>query len=153
MSNENVISITGTLGKDVELRYTTGGRGVSSFSVATNRRWMKDNEWQEETCWHNVTAWGELGENVAASLQKGNRVMVTGRLSTRSYDDREGNKKYITEIIADNIGAELRFAQVTVARTERTGPSDREQSNAGGRPAQSSGRRTAAGWFDDEEPF
>ena len=77
-------------------------------------------EWQEETCWHNVTAWAELGENVAASLAKGNRVMVQGRLSTRSYDDKEGNKKYITEIIADNIGAELRWATCEVSRTERT---------------------------------
>ncbi len=127
MANENILTIVGTLGKDPELRYTTGGRGVCSFSVATNRRWMnkQTNEWNEETTWVNVVVWAELGENVAASLNKGNRVIVNGRLSTRSYDDREGNKKYITELIADNVGAELRFATAQIERTERTGPSDR----------------------------
>tara|TARA_R110000764_G_scaffold148376_1_gene236276 strand:+ start:3406 stop:3828 length:423 start_codon:yes stop_codon:yes gene_type:complete len=121
MANENIINIVGTIGKEPELRYTTSGRGICSFSVATNRKWKnkQNDKWEEETCWHNIVAWAELGENAAASLVKGNRVMVSGRLSNRSYDDREGNKKYITEIIADNIGAELRFATCTVERIER----------------------------------
>ena len=122
MANENIINIVGTLGKDPELRYTTGGRGVCSFSVATNRKWKKNDQWEEETCWHNVVAWAELGEHAAQSLEKGNRVMISGRLSNRSYEDREGNKKYITEIIADNIGAELRFATCQIERVERQKP-------------------------------
>jgi len=119
--NENSITVVGTLGRDPELRYTTSGRGVTSFSLAINRRWKNKttDEWDEETTWLNVVAWGDLGENVAASLTKGNRAIVNGRISVRSYDDREGNTKYITEIVADNIGAELRFASAVVERTER----------------------------------
>lgn len=124
-ASDNMIQITGTLGKDPELKYIPSGRAVVSFSVATNRRWKdRSDEWQEETVWHNVTAWGELGENAAASLNKGNRAMIAGRLSTRKYEDREGNTKYITEIIADSIGAELRFATCEIARTERTQPTN-----------------------------
>lgn len=119
--NENSITVVGTLGRDPELRYTTSGRGVTSFSLAINRRWKNKttDEWDEETTWLNVVAWGDLGENVAASLTKGNRAIVNGRISVRSYDDREGNTKYITEIVADNIGAELRFASAVVERTKR----------------------------------
>jgi single-strand DNA-binding protein len=148
--NENVITITGTLGKTPELRYTAGGRGVATFSVATNRRWMNKTtqEWQEETCWHNVTAWAELGENCAASLEKGNRVMVVGRLSTRSYEDREGTKKYITEIIADNVGAELRFATCSIEKTERSGPSGPTDASRSAKPA-----RPADPVYGDEAPF
>jgi single-strand DNA-binding protein len=119
MAGENVIHIVGTVGKDPELNYTTGGRAVAKFSVATNRKWKQNDEWKEEATWHSIIAWSDLGENVAASLQKGNRVMVSGRLSIRSYEDREGNTKYSTEIVADNIGAELRFATCVVERIER----------------------------------
>lgn len=124
MANDNMAIITGTAGKDPELRYTTGGSGVASFSVATNRRWKRRNsdEWDEETTWHNVVVWGELGEHVAQSIRKGNRVTVTGRISNRSYDDREGNKKYISEIVADTVAAELRFATAEVERVERDKP-------------------------------
>jgi single-strand DNA-binding protein len=124
-ASDNMIQITGTLGKAPDLKYIASGRAVVSFTVATNRRWKdRSDEWKEETVWHNVTAWGELGENAAASLDKGNRVMVAGRLSTRSYEDREGNTKYVTEIIADSIGAELRFATCQIERTERTKPTN-----------------------------
>lgn len=118
-ASDNLAIITGTLGKDPELKYTQGGTAVTTFSVATNRKWKKNDEWQEETCWHNCVVWAELGEHVAQSLRKGNRVTVTGRISNRSYDDREGNKKYISEIVADSVGAELRFATAEVERIER----------------------------------
>ena len=124
-ASDNMIQITGTLGKDPELKYIPSGRAVVSFTVATNRRWKdRSDEWKEETVWHTVTAWGELGENAAASLNKGNRAMIAGRLSTRSYEDREGNTKYVTEIIADSIGAELRFATCQIERTERNKPTN-----------------------------
>jgi single-strand DNA-binding protein len=120
MAGENVINVVGTLGKDPELKYTTGGRAVCTFSLATNRKWKdKSDTWQEESCWHNTVVWGDLGENVAASLSKGSRAMVSGRLSNRSYEDREGNTKYITEIVADSVGAELRFATCVVERIQR----------------------------------
>ena len=121
MANENIITVTGTVGKEPELRYTPGGQPVTKFSLATNRRWKKKNsdQWDEETTWHNVVVWGELGENVAASLDKGHRAIVQGRLSIRSYEDKMGEKKWSTEIIADNVGVELRFATCEVSRTER----------------------------------
>ncbi len=121
-ASDNLAILTGTLGKDPELKYTAGGNAVTTFSVATNRKWKKNDEWQEETVWHNIVAWGPLGEHCAQSLSKGNRVTVTGRISNRSYDDREGNKKYISEIIADNVGADLRFATVEVERIQREKP-------------------------------
>lgn len=122
MSNDNQAIITGTIGKDPDLRYIASGSAIVKFSVATNRRWKNktSDEWLEETCWHNVIAWGELGENVAASLTKGSRVTVTGRISNRSYEDREGVTKYTSEIVADSVAADLRFATAQVERTERT---------------------------------
>jgi len=140
-ATDNIIHITGTLGKDPELKFIQSGRAVCSFSLATNRKWKdRADEWQEETCWHNVTVWGDLAENVAASLTKGNRAMVAGRLSTRKYEDREGVTKYITEIIADSVAAELRFATVIVERIER----DKSKSGGTNPPARS---------FSEEEPF
>ena len=146
MAGENVINIVGTMGKDPELRYIPSGQALANFSVATNRRWKngKTDEWDEETCWHNIVVWGELAENVAASLSKGNRVMVSGRLSNRSYEDREGVKKYVTEIVADQVGAELRFAQCQIERTERSSSAERPSPKSGASqdPA-----------YSEEEPF
>jgi single-strand DNA-binding protein len=129
-ASDNLAIVTGTLGKDPELKYTGSGTAVTTFSLATNRKWKKNDEWQEETVWHNIVVWGELGEHVAQSLLKGNRATVTGRISNRSYDDREGNKKYISEIIADSVGAELRFATAEVERIERAKAGQGEYQNA-----------------------
>ena len=90
MAQDNTVTLTGNLTKDPELRYTTGGRGVASFGLAVNRRYQVNGEWQEQVSFFNVVAWADLGENAAASLHKGNRVMVMGRLEQRSYDTREG---------------------------------------------------------------
>ena len=79
MAQDNTVTLTGNLTKDPELRYTTGGRGVASFGLAVNRRYQVNGEWQEQVSFFNVVAWADLGENAAASLHKGNRVMVTGR--------------------------------------------------------------------------
>ena len=122
MANDNSIHIVGNLTKDPELRYTASGRGVSTFGVAVNPRGMnkQTNEGEEQVSFMNVVAWAELGENAAASLTKGSRVIVLGRLENRSYDDKEGNKKYVSEIVADSIGPDLRWATCTVERTERS---------------------------------
>ena len=114
MAQDNTVTLTGNLTKDPELRYTTGGRGVASFGLAVNRRYQVNGEWQEQVSFFNVVAWADLGENAAASLHKGNRVMVTGRLEQRSYDTREGEKRNITEVIADDLGPSLRWAQAQV---------------------------------------
>jgi len=134
----STVTIVGSLGRDPELRFTQSGLGIVNFSVAVNRRKKVGDEWEDETCWFNVSAWRELAENVAASMSKGDRVIVTGHMQESSWEDKDGNKRTKMELVADAIGAEMRFAQVEVARTQRTTREDR-----GGQ--QSMG--------DNEEPF
>jgi single-strand DNA-binding protein len=98
---DNTITLVGNLTRDPELRFTTSGRGVASFGIAVGRRYQVNGEWQEQTSYFNVTAWGQLGENAAASLTKGARVVVTGRLEQREYTTREGDKRTAIDVIAD----------------------------------------------------
>ena len=114
MASENSVTLVGNLTKDPELRYTTGGRGVASFGLAVNRRYQVNGEWQEQVSFFNIVAWGDLGENAAASLNKGNRVIVTGRLEQRSYETKEGDKRSVTEVIADELERTLRLADDVV---------------------------------------
>src|SRR5215469_11566310 len=99
----NKVILIGHLGRDAETKFTPGGAAVTRFSVATNRRWKdKDSgEWKEETDWSNVVLW--RSENLANYLTKGKQVYVEGRLQTRSYEDRDGVKRYVTEIVADGV--------------------------------------------------
>jgi len=138
MASENTVTLVGNCTKDPDLRYTTSGRGVTSFGLAVNRRYMVNNEWQEQVSFFNIVAWADLGENVAASIVKGNRVIVTGRLEQRSYEDREGVKRSVTEVVADEIGPSLRWATCQIERIERE-QGDRQQTNSAPLP--------------DEEPF
>ena len=101
---DSTVTIVGNLTRDPELRFTTGGKGVASFGVAVNRRYQQNGEWQEKMSFFNVTAWDTLGENAAASLTKGTRVIVTGRLEQREYETKEGEKRNVVEIVADEIG-------------------------------------------------
>ncbi len=97
----NKVILLGHLGRDAETRYTPAGVPVSNFTLATNRRWkdQQTGEWKEETDWHNIVLW--KSENVAPHLQKGKQIYVEGRLQTRSWEDKEGNKRYTTEVVAD----------------------------------------------------
>ncbi len=99
----NKAILIGHLGKDAETRYTPSGVSVTNFTLATSRRWKDKNtgEWREETDWHNIVLWRQ--ENVANYLTKGKQVYVEGRIQNRSYEDRDGNKRYITEIMADDV--------------------------------------------------
>ena len=116
-------TIIGNLTREPELRYTNGGQGVASFGVAVTRKWKDHSgESKEQTSFFDVTAWGSLGENAAASLTKGSRVIVTGRLETREYEAKDGTRRTATQIVADGIGPELRFATVQVERTQRSTP-------------------------------
>lgn len=118
---DSTVMLVGNLTRDPELRYLASGRGLASFGLAVNRRWKgADGEWAEQTSFLNVTAWGDLGENVAASLTKGARVVVFGRLEQRSWETDEGEKRSVIEVIADEIGPSLRWAQCSVIKTERT---------------------------------
>ena len=83
---DSTVTIVGNLTRDPELRFTAGGKGVASFGVAVNRRYQVNGEWQEKVSFFNVTAWDQLGENAAASLTKGARIIVTGRLEQREYE-------------------------------------------------------------------
>jgi len=95
---DNSITLVGNLTRDPELRFTTGGRGVASFGIAVSRRYQVNGEWQEQTSYFNIVAWGQLGENAASSLTKGMRVVVSGRLEQREYQNREGEKRTAIEI-------------------------------------------------------
>jgi single-strand DNA-binding protein len=99
----NKVILVGHLGKDAETRFTPSGVAVTSFSVATNRRWkdQQTGEWKEETDWAKVVLWRQ--ENLANYLTKGKQIYVEGRLQTRSYDDKDGKKQYMTEVVADEV--------------------------------------------------
>ena len=100
----NKAILIGNLGKDPELKYTQSGKAVASFSLATTERWTsQDGQKQEQTVWHNIVAWGRTGELAKEYLAKGRQVYIEGRINNRSYDDKEGNKKYITEVVANQI--------------------------------------------------
>ncbi len=158
MAQDNTVTLVGNVTKDPVLRYTTGGRGVASFGLAVNRRYQVNGEWQEQVSFFNVVAWADLGENAAASLHKGTRVMVTGRLEQRSYETREGEKRNITEVIADDLGPSLRWAQAQVERIQRDsadgGGYSGGGSSGGGSGGGGGGSRAAADpVYGDEEPF
>lgn len=94
----------GNLTKDPEQRFTGSGTAVCNFTVATNDKYKdKNGEWQERAEFHNIVAWSKLAEICGKYLKKGKQVFVSGRIQTRSYDDKNGNKKYITEIVADQM--------------------------------------------------
>jgi single-strand DNA-binding protein len=99
----NKVILIGHLGKDAETRFTPAGIAVTSFSVATNRRWkdQQTGEWKEETDWAKVVLWRQ--ENLANYLTKGKQIYVEGRLQTRTYDDKDGKKQYVTEVVADEV--------------------------------------------------
>ena len=100
----NKVMLIGNLGKDPELRYTTSGVAVASFSIATSDNWKdKDGNLQERTEWHNIIAWRKLGEICGEWLKKGKRVYIEGKIQTRSYDDKNDVKRYITEIVAESL--------------------------------------------------
>jgi single-strand DNA-binding protein len=104
MSSLNKVMVIGNLGKDPEVRFTASGQAVASMNIATHERWTdKDNNPQERTEWHRVTVWGRTGENCGKYLSKGRQVYVEGRLQTRQWEDKEGNTRYTTEIVANNV--------------------------------------------------
>lgn len=118
--SDSVVTITGTTTRDIELRFTTGGKAIGNVGVAVNRRYQQNNEWKEEVSFFNVVAWGSLAENAAASVPKGTRIVVTGRLEQRSYETNDGEKKSVVEIVAAEIGPSLRWATAQVEKVRRS---------------------------------
>lgn len=104
MASVNKAILIGNLGNDPELRYTPGGQAVTGFRIATTDRWRdKDGQNQQRTEWHNIVAWGRQAEIANEYLKKGSPVYIEGRLQTRSWEDKDGNKRYITEIVTQRM--------------------------------------------------
>ena len=125
MSNETKLTIIGNLTAPPELRFTLSGAAVANFTIAsTPRNFDKaSNEWKDgDTLFLRCSAWRELAENIAESLtDKGTRVVATGNLVQRSYEDREGQKRTVVELQVDEIGPSLRYASAKVTRAQRSG--------------------------------
>lgn len=104
MAGINKVILIGNLGKDPELRYTPSGTAVASFSLATSEKWKdREGNMQDKTEWHNIVVWGRQAEIAKEYLAKGRQVYIEGRIQTRSWDDKDGNKRYTTEIIAQRL--------------------------------------------------
>jgi len=104
MAGVNKVILIGNLGKDPDLRYTPGGQAVASFSLATSEKWRdKEGIMQDKTEWHNIVLWGRQAELAKEYLAKGRQVYIEGRIQTRSWDDKDGNKRYITEVVGQRM--------------------------------------------------
>mgnify|MGYP001248541913 CR=1 FL=1 len=139
----NKVILVGNLGKDPEVRFTNSGSAVARLAVATSEVWNdRDGNRQERTEWHNVVVWGKQGEHCGQYLAKGRQVYVEGSIRNRSYDDKNGNKRYVTEVVAQRVqflggGGGTRLAQ----QAESAPPADDTQSGEGQPP------------IDDDVPF
>jgi single-strand DNA-binding protein len=104
MGSVNKVILVGNLGRDAELRYTPGGAAVATLNMATTEVWNdKGGQRQEKTEWHRVVLWGKTAESLSEYLTKGKQIYVEGRLQTRQWDDKDGNKRYTTEIRSDRV--------------------------------------------------
>lgn len=139
----NFITMIGNLTDDPELRFTQGGVPVCNFRIASSRRFTdRQGNPQEETVFMTVNLWRDMAENVAESLRKGDRAIVIGRVKVRSYENREGQTVWVTEIEADEVAPSLRWARAKVDKT-----SGSSASGGGGTPD------TAPPPSDDDVPF
>ncbi|CCH80416.1 Single-stranded DNA-binding protein [Nostocoides japonicum T1-X7] len=135
MAGDTVITLVGNLTGDPELRFTPSGAAVANFTVASTPRTFdrQSNEWKDgETLFMRCSIWREAAENVAESLGRGTRVVVTGRLVSRSFDTKEGEKRTVVEMQVDEIGPSLRYATAKVNRTQRGGGGGSFGGNQGG---------------------
>ena len=174
MAGETIITVVGNLTADPELRYTQNGLAVANFTIASTPRSFdrQSNEWKDgEALFLRASVWREFAEHVAGSLSKGSRVIATGRLKQRSYDDRDGQRRTAIELEVDEIGPSLRYATAQVTRSTGggggggsrgavsagSGGGGGAQSDPWAQPASSSSS-SSDGWstpgaYDDETPF
>jgi single-strand DNA-binding protein len=158
MANGNNVDLIGNVTRDPELRFTPSGQAVATFGLAVNRRWQnrQTQAWEESTSFFDVVCWAQLAENVAESVTKGTRLIVTGRLDQRSWETQEGDKRSKVEVIADEVGPSLRWATATVARNERQAGGNYDGGGGGGgaaAPSAPAPNAPAANYDYDEEPF
>jgi single-strand DNA-binding protein len=147
MAGETVVTLVGNLVDDPELRFTPSGAAVANFRVASTPRTYdrQSGEWKDgESLFLSCSVWRQAAENVAESLQRGMRVIVQGRLKSRSYDDREGNKRTVFEIDVDEVGPSLRSATAKVTRAMRSGPGGEGGGGFGGGGGNQGGGQSAA---------
>ena len=151
----NKVTLIGNLGQDPEIRYTANGSAVANVSIATAESWKdrESGEQQERTEWHRVVFFSRLAEIVGEYLKKGSQVYIEGRLQTRKWQDRDGNDRYTTEIVANEM-------QMLGGRGGGSGggggfdaPSGPPKSGQGGSPAPSSNNEPPMEDFDDDIPF
>jgi single-strand DNA-binding protein len=124
MAGDTIITVIGNITGDPELRFTPSGAAVANFTVASTPRQFdrQSNEWKDgETLFMRCSVWRDAAENVAESLQRGTRVIVSGRLKSRSYETKEGEKRTVVEMEVDEVGPSLRYATAKVNRTQRGG--------------------------------
>jgi single-strand DNA-binding protein len=124
MAYDNTITIVGNITRDPELRFTPSGQATATFGVAVNRAWTdrQTQERKEVTSFFDVVCWGQLAENAAQSLSRGTRVVVSGRLDQRSWENQEGEKRSKIEITADEVSPSLKWATVQITKNERRSP-------------------------------
>ena len=146
----NSVTLVGNLVEDPELRFTASGVAMARIRLAVSRRYQdRNNEWQEESSFFGGTCWRDVAENVAESLTKGSRIIITGRLKQRSWETNEGEKRSVVEIDIQEIGPSLRWATANVSRTPSN--SSAGGSYGGGSSAPAPVARTDFG--PDEAPF
>jgi single-strand DNA-binding protein len=156
MANDTTITIVGNLVDDPELRFTPSGAAVAKFRIASTPRYLdrQTNEWKDgEGLFLTVNIWRQMAENVAESLQRGMRVMVQGRLKQRSYETKEGEKRTVYEIEADEIGPSLKLATAKVNKTSRGSGGGNFGGSGGGGAAEDPWASAPSGGFSDEPPF
>ncbi|GLH95221.1 single-stranded DNA-binding protein [Phytohabitans aurantiacus] len=174
MAGDTTITVIGNLTDDPELRFTPSGAAVAKFRIASTPRFMDrtSGEWKDgEPLFLACTVWRQAAEHVAESLQRGARVIVSGRLRQRSYETREGEKRTVIELEVDEIGPSLRYATAKVQKMSRSGGGGFGSSGGGGGGGQggggnfddpwataspapaSSSSGSGGGNFDDEPPF
>ena len=155
MAGETTITVIGNLTNDPELRFTPSGSAVANFTIASTPRTFdrQSNEWKDgETLFLRAAVWREAAENVAESLTKGMRVIVSGRLKSRSYETKEGEKRTVIELEVDEIGPSLRYANAKVNRTQRSGGQggfgggNSGGGFGGGNPGGNQGGNSGGGW-------
>lgn len=167
MAGETVITVIGNLTADPELRFTPSGSAVANFTIASTPRVFdrQTNDWKEgEALFLRASIWKEAAENVAETLTKGMRVIAQGRLRSRSYDTKEGERRTVMELEIDEIGPSLRFASAKVTRTQRSGgggaggftnsaPQNTTQQGGGWNAPAADPWNTGGGVANDEPPF
>jgi single-strand DNA-binding protein len=149
---DNTITVVGNVTRDPELKFLNSGQAALKLSIAVNRRWQnrQTQEWEERVSYFEVVGYGTMAENAANSLQKGSRVIVSGRLEQRSWETENGDKRSIVEINADEIGPSLKWATAVVTRTPRAEGSNFQSSD---RPAAAPRSNEPSSYAFDEEPF